>query len=33
MEIFPMLEATNKHTPTGGVVSPMIRFKTAITAN
>ena len=26
MEVFPILEATNKHTPTGGVVSPMIKF-------
>lgn len=27
-----MLEATNKQTPTGGVVRPIIRFNTAITA-
>jgi hypothetical protein len=31
MEVFPILEATNKHTPTGGVVSPMIKFRTAMT--
>ena len=32
METFPILEATNRQTPTGGVVKPMIKFKTAITA-
>ena len=32
MEIFPILDATNRHTPTGGVVNPMIRLSTAITA-
>ena len=31
MEVFPILEATNKHTPTGGVVRPMIKLRTAIT--
>jgi hypothetical protein len=30
MEIFPMLEATKRHTPTGGVVRPIMRFSTAI---
>ena len=29
--VLPILEATNKQTPTGGVVSPMIKFNTAIT--
>lgn len=32
MDTFPMLDEMNKHTPTGGVVKPMMRFKTAITA-
>ena len=27
----PMLEATNRQTPTGGVVNPIIRFNTAMT--
>ena len=27
---FPISDATNKHTPTGGVVSPITKFKTAI---
>ena len=31
IEVLPMLDATNKHTPTGGVVRPMIKFRTAIT--
>ena len=31
-ETLPMPEAINKQTPTGGVVRPMIKFKTAITA-
>jgi len=30
MEILPMLDATKRHTPTGGVVSPIMRFRTAI---
>ena len=33
IEIFPMPEVMNRHTPTGGVVKPMIRFSTAMTAN
>ena len=32
MEIFPILDATKRQTPTGGVVNPIIKFKTAITA-
>lgn len=31
MDVLPMLEATNRQTPTGGVVSPIIKFSTAIT--
>ena len=31
MGVLPILEATNKQTPTGGVVRPMIKFRTAIT--
>ena len=31
IEVLPILDATNKHTPTGGVVRPMIKFRTAIT--
>ena len=29
--VLPILDATNKQTPTGGVVRPMIKFNTAIT--
>lgn len=29
--VLPILEATNRQTPTGGVVNPMIKFNTAIT--
>ena len=32
MDTLPILDATNKQTPTGGVVKPIIRFNTAITA-
>lgn len=32
MDTFPILDATKRHTPTGGVVKPIIKFKTAITA-
>lgn len=31
IEVFPILDATNKQMPTGGVVNPIIRFNTAIT--
>ena len=32
METLPILEETKRQTPTGGVVSPMIKLRTAITA-
>ena len=32
IEVLPILEATKRHTPTGGVVSPIMRLRTAMTA-
>ena len=31
IEVFPILDATKRQTPTGGVVSPIIKLRTAIT--
>ena len=33
MDTLAIAEATNKHTPTGGVVRPMTRFSTHIREN